>query len=213
MGGWRAVDLDGTLAHYDDDGWKSPEHIGEPVPLMVERVKRWIAMGEDVRIFTARCGHPEAIKPIEDWCLKHLGKVLPITATKDYQMIELWDDRAISVQRNTGMINGFDHYQLIALQTAVYPNIGDNITYPALGLGGEAGEYLNKVKKIYRDDMSTLSEDRRVALIDELGDVLWYVALSAHELSTTLSYVARENLVKLARRRANGTLKGDGDER
>lgn len=34
--GWIGVDLDGTLAHYE--GWKGVEHIGEPIPAMVERI-------------------------------------------------------------------------------------------------------------------------------------------------------------------------------
>src|SRR5207344_2652938 len=50
--GWIGVDLDGTLAYYDQ--WRGPEHIGEPVPAMLERVQRWLAEGKDVRIFTAR---------------------------------------------------------------------------------------------------------------------------------------------------------------
>lgn len=50
--GWIGVDLDGTLAHYD--GWKGPAVIGEPIPSMVERVKRWLAEGHEVRVFTAR---------------------------------------------------------------------------------------------------------------------------------------------------------------
>ena len=50
--GWIGVDLDGTLAEYD--GWVGPQHIGKPVPLMVDRVKRMLDYGEDVRIFTAR---------------------------------------------------------------------------------------------------------------------------------------------------------------
>lgn len=50
--GWIGVDLDGTLAHYD--GWKGPEHIGAPIPAMVERVKAWLAEGKEVRISTAR---------------------------------------------------------------------------------------------------------------------------------------------------------------
>lgn len=50
--GWIGVDLDGTLAHYD--GWKGADHIGAPVPAMVERVKAWLANGREVRIFTAR---------------------------------------------------------------------------------------------------------------------------------------------------------------
>lgn len=46
--GWIGVDLDGTLAHYD--GWKGETHIGKPIPLMLARVKRWLAEGKEVRI-------------------------------------------------------------------------------------------------------------------------------------------------------------------
>lgn len=38
--GWIGVDLDGTLAVYK--GWNGPEHIGEPIPIMIDRVKLWI---------------------------------------------------------------------------------------------------------------------------------------------------------------------------
>lgn len=109
--GWIGVDLDGTLAHYD--GWNGPGHIGEPVPAMLERVKRWVGEGHDVRIFTARVDgrQPAAVvaavrKSIEDWCLKHIGKVLPITNVKDFTMDELYDDRAIHVSPNTGELHG-----------------------------------------------------------------------------------------------------------
>ena len=50
--GWIGVDLDGTLAYYDQ--WRGALHIGEPIPVMLERVKRWLDEGKDVRIFTAR---------------------------------------------------------------------------------------------------------------------------------------------------------------
>jgi len=50
--GWMAVDLDGTLAHYDR--WRGIEHVGEPVPLMLERVQAWLAEGKTVKVFTAR---------------------------------------------------------------------------------------------------------------------------------------------------------------
>jgi len=110
--GWIGVDLDGTLAVYD--GWKGVDHIGEPVPLMLSRVKQWLAEGKDVRIFTARVsGHlkplvggglEDAITPIQLWSKKHIGQVLPITNVKDYGMVELWDDRAIGVDINTGKI-------------------------------------------------------------------------------------------------------------
>ena len=102
--GWIGVDLDGTLAHYD--GWRGEAHIGAPIPAMVERVRRWLAQGREVRIFTARVSHPDqvdaAVEAIEAWCLEHIGVVLPITNAKDYEMIELWDDRAVQVVMNTG---------------------------------------------------------------------------------------------------------------
>jgi hypothetical protein len=110
---WIGVDLDGTLAFYDE--WRGPEHIGDPIPTMVDRVKKWLAEGQKVRIFTARvaCGESEDPHPseacravIQAWCQKHLGQVLPVTNKKDYGMIELWDDRAVAVVPNTGVIIG-----------------------------------------------------------------------------------------------------------
>ncbi len=103
MGGWIGVDLDGTLAEYT--GWKGVEHIGEPITPMIERVKQWLDQGLEVRIFTARAwkANDTDIKTIEDWTEKHIGKRLAVTCTKDYSMIELWDDRAIRVQPNKGI--------------------------------------------------------------------------------------------------------------
>lgn len=108
--GWIGVDLDGTLAFHDK--WKGVEFIGEPIPKMLARVKRWLGEGKDVRIFTARVS-PFSVKlnnatiettllPIQKWCLKHLGCILDVTYEKDLAMIELWDDRAVQVIPNTG---------------------------------------------------------------------------------------------------------------
>lgn len=115
MNGWIGVDLDGTLAVYD--GWKGADVIGEPVGPMLFRVRKWLSEGRDVRIFTARVSHdgtPERIaeataarKSIILWCIKHLGCEIPITNVKDYAMIELWDDRAVQVEMNTGNPVGF----------------------------------------------------------------------------------------------------------
>jgi hypothetical protein len=99
--GWYGVDLDGTLAHYEH--WVSTNHIGEPIPIMVTRVKTWLAQGRRVKIFTARACSPEAIPFIHEWCLTHIGQVLEVTNIKDYGMIELWDDRAVQVVPNTGL--------------------------------------------------------------------------------------------------------------
>lgn len=107
MKGWVGVDLDGTLAHYE--GWVNVSHIGNPVPLMLERVKRWMKEGRDVRIMTARVcpqrdyqEREKAIYAIQQWCREHLGKAIPITHEKDFAMVELWDDRCVQVEPNTG---------------------------------------------------------------------------------------------------------------
>lgn len=104
--GWIGVDLDGTLAEYH--GWKDVNHIGPPVPAMLERVKAWLAAGEDVRIFTARVSNPEqevqSRRAIQFWCTEHIGKELPITCRKDFQMRELYDDRCVTVEQNTGRL-------------------------------------------------------------------------------------------------------------
>lgn len=102
MNGWIGVDLDGTLATYD--GWRGEMHIGAPVPRMVRRVKRWLAEGRVVKIFTARafCASEPALRNIEAWCEEHIGVILPITCMKDHGMVELWDDCCVQVMTNTG---------------------------------------------------------------------------------------------------------------
>jgi NTP pyrophosphatase (non-canonical NTP hydrolase) len=104
-------------------------------------------------------------------------------------------------------------YQRRSRATAVYPGAGENITYPALGLCGEAGEVAEKVKKAIRDDGGELTAARREALAAELGDVLWYVAQVATEAGLDLDVVAERNLGKLASRQARGVLSGSGDAR
>jgi len=104
--GWIGVDLDATLAEYH--GWKDGGEIGAPIPAMVDRVKRWLSDGVQVRVFTARISEGPGrdvagmVSMIEAWCLEHVGRVLPVTNVKDYQMIELYDDRAVQIVANTG---------------------------------------------------------------------------------------------------------------
>ena len=87
------------------------------------------------------------------------------------------------------------------------------IVYPTLGLTNEAGEVAGKVKKIFRDRGGVVSEDDRVALTLELGDVLWYLAELCTQLGINLDDVAAANLRKLEDRTARGRLSGDGDYR
>lgn len=120
MSGWIGVDLDGVLAQY---GGVWSGGIGPPVPAMVERVKRWLAEGCDVRIFTARVAichlyssesgrvadekfASEQADLIRAWCIEHIGVVLPVTAVKDFACEAIYDDRARQVEMNTGRIIG-----------------------------------------------------------------------------------------------------------
>jgi hypothetical protein len=98
--GWIGVDLDATLAHYD--GWRGPDHIGEPIPEMMARVRRWLDQGWEVRIFTARASQADQIPPIRAWLEQHGIGHLVITCSKDFAMVELWDDRCVQVIPNTG---------------------------------------------------------------------------------------------------------------
>jgi hypothetical protein len=113
--GWIGVDLDGTLAVDDWAPGCYTGEIGAPIPLMVLRVREWIAQGYEVRIFTARVSRVNrdgarktelAMKLVQDyigdWCEKHIGKRLDSVCEKDYSMVALWDDRAVQVVKNTG---------------------------------------------------------------------------------------------------------------
>lgn len=106
-----------------------------------------------------------------------------------------------------------NQYQQTAKETAIYPR-NKAIEYLTLGLTGEAGEIANKVKKVIRDNGNKpMSKATKELISAELGDVLWYVAMLADELGTSLDDVADNNLWKLADRRARNKLGGSGDER
>jgi NTP pyrophosphatase (non-canonical NTP hydrolase) len=106
----------------------------------------------------------------------------------------------------------FNHYQVAARKTALFSE-AYRITYPALGLASEAGEVAGKVKKVLRDKAGDFGPDEVAAIKDELGDVLWYVAVLAADLGLELDEVASQNIEKLRSRMARGRLQGDGDRR
>ena len=103
-------------------------------------------------------------------------------------------------------------YQRLSRSTAQYPR-QEALTYPALGLAGEAGEFADHAKKVIRDDGGVVTPERREAMAKELGDVLWYVAQLASELELELEDVAQGNLDKLFSRQRRGVLSGSGDDR
>ena len=84
----------------------------------------------------------------------------------------------------------FKEYQQGALETAQFPTIGHRVVYPVVGLCGEAGELLEQIKKMYRDDDGVMTAERFELIKKELGDILWYVVIAAHEF-----HVAGEHLL------------------
>ncbi len=101
-GPWVGVDLDGTLAIWDNRS--SLDRIGPPIQAMLSYVQRMADNGGRVKIFTARAGDPDQIPKIEKWLVKNGLPGLEITNVKDYDMERLYDDRAVQVEQNTGRI-------------------------------------------------------------------------------------------------------------
>lgn len=101
-----------------------------------------------------------------------------------------------------------NEYQIAAARTAIYPKDRSK-EYLSLGLVAEAGEVAGKVAKFYRKD----GEFPTGAVIDELGDVLWFISEFARDLGFTLNEVATQKILKLKERHKNGTIKGSGDNR
>ena len=109
----------------------------------------------------------------------------------------------------------FQDYQNFCRTVAVYPEPGAGgtlqISYCVLGAASEAGEACGHVKKMIRDDDGLVTEERRDAILRELGDTLWYVTRGAEELGLSLEELAIMNVNKLRQRQLSGTLHG-GDE-
>lgn len=105
-----------------------------------------------------------------------------------------------------------NEYQTQANKTAIYSD-EYKVTYPALGLNGEAGEVAEKVKKILRDSDGVMTEDNKKELAKEIGDVLWYCAALARDIGVDLEVIAQINIDKLKSRQERGKISGSGDNR
>ena len=106
-----------------------------------------------------------------------------------------------------------DEYQSGALRTAAPRDKKNELLHLVLGLVGESGEIAEKFKKWVRDLDSDESRIDRADIAQELGDVLWYVAVLADYLDLSLDDIATVNLSKLASRQGRGALSGSGDNR
>lgn len=133
--GWYGFDLDGTLAVYDHwrgidhvgaPVWrmvslmKTLHAHGTRVKILTARVSprsnvetRPNPYIENHWCIESPTDMPWAMKPewtalefIQDWCWKVLGFVPEVTHEKDYLMLNLFDDRCVQVEPNTGLVLG-----------------------------------------------------------------------------------------------------------
>lgn len=122
----------------------------------------------------------------------------------DEQLIEYWEN----VETD---LSSFTHFTSL---TACYPNAGTDYIQPALGIGGEAGEILEKIKKHRRKHGDApLPQELKDDLILEGGDVLYYLARLALVCGVTLQEMADRNKTKLLSRLKRDMIQGDGDHR
>lgn len=109
---WIGCDFDGVLCEHIKGDY-DPSETGKPVPAMIDRIKKMLADGITVKIFTARMYHggdPEAyavvmavtVPTLQKWCKEHIGQVLELTCEKSPNMREFWDDRAVAVEKDKG---------------------------------------------------------------------------------------------------------------
>jgi len=108
----------------------------------------------------------------------------------------------------------FDEYQQQA-RTTMHNNLDPLMaqTILAMGVAGEAGEVLEKWKKIVVYKKGKVSKKDKDELAKELGDVVWYIAVMAHDLGLSFDDIMGRNVEKLKSRKARGVIAGAGDNR
>ena len=108
----------------------------------------------------------------------------------------------------------FDEYQQRAITTNLTKSDPlKELLQQVLGLGDEAGEVLAIFKKWIRDTDADPTKLDKKNVAKELGDILWYIAVVAHDLDISLEEVAQANLEKLRSRKECGVLTGSVDNR
>lgn len=103
-------------------------------------------------------------------------------------------------------------YTKLTDQTAIYPEAGTGkdleLYYLSLGLVSESGEVAGKIKKLIRDGKLNQGD-----LAYELGDCFWYLVRLCEAIGYSPENVMEININKLLKRKENGTIQGNGDNR
>lgn len=79
-----------------------------------------------------------------------------------------------------------------------------------LSIAGETGEICEYFKKFYRGDYLTINYDD---IGEEIGDILYYLAMLCNYLDISLDHTALKNLLKLQDRKNRNVIKGNGSNR
>ncbi|XCH78865.1 MAG: nucleoside triphosphate pyrophosphohydrolase family protein [Candidatus Dehalobacter alkaniphilus] len=144
----------------------------------------------------------EQIEYIRDHMVYNLNQQSVITGKNANKLIDEYQHKIdvlgelyVSVSNND-----LNEFQIKSLRTANKLTPEQMVLNGVLGLNGEAGEIADLYKKATFQGHE-LDEDK---LIEEAGDVIWYVAILASGLGVSLSEVAHRNVLKLQKRYPNG---------
>jgi NTP pyrophosphatase (non-canonical NTP hydrolase) len=109
----------------------------------------------------------------------------------------------------------FNEYQKLATHTGTFSGLQAEyaLMYVCLGLAGESGELIEKIKKGIRNHEGVFDDEARRLIKLEIGDVLWYLSQIARMLDIPFDDAASANIKKLEDRAARGVLKSEGDTR
>lgn len=109
-----------------------------------------------------------------------------------------------------------NEYQKKAMTTCMASS--NNFSYMFLNLVGEVGEFASKVAKSIRKEENCIEYNdlgvtatNNEELQKEAGDILWQLSGLCTVMGWSLEEVAKQNLDKLAARKAVGTIDGNGD--
>ena len=111
--------------------------------------------------------------------------------TKKEQVIE-------TIRKGPGMSP--NDYQKLALRTASKEAMENPLMNGLLGLGGETGE----CQDLYKKHLFQGHEFDKAKMAKELGDVSWYMALTAYAIGYNLEDIFRMNIEKLKARYPDG---------
>lgn len=93
----------------------------------------------------------------------------------------------------------FIDYQAAALRTALPESQVDGLVHASLGLITETGEFVSEVKRMAKYGKQ-ITPEMHAHMCEEIGDVLWYVALAAEHLGVSMKSLAKQNIAKLQKR-------------